>query len=50
MDINLGGMNGIECVERLKGEVPTMQMLMLTVYEDTDQIFKALEAGASGYS
>jgi DNA-binding NarL/FixJ family response regulator len=49
MDINLGGMNGIECVERLKSEVPTMQMLMLTVYEDTDQIFKALEAGASGY-
>ena len=49
MDINLGGMNGIECVERLKVEVPTMQVLMLTVYEDTDQIFKALAAGASGY-
>ena len=49
MDINLGGMNGIECVERLKAEVPAMQVLMLTVYEDTDQIFKALAAGASGY-
>lgn len=49
MDINLGSMNGIECVERLKAEVPTMQILMLTVYEDTDQIFKALAAGASGY-
>jgi DNA-binding NarL/FixJ family response regulator len=49
MDINLGGMNGIECVERLKVEAPTMQILMLTVYEDTDQIFKALSAGASGY-
>jgi DNA-binding NarL/FixJ family response regulator len=49
MDINLGTMNGIECVERLKAEVPTMQILMLTVYEDTDQIFKALSAGASGY-
>jgi DNA-binding NarL/FixJ family response regulator len=49
MDINLGGMNGIECVERLKAEVPAMQILMLTVYEDTDQIFKALSAGASGY-
>ncbi len=49
MDINLGGMNGIECVERLKAQVPTMQILMLTVYEDTDQIFKALAAGASGY-
>jgi DNA-binding NarL/FixJ family response regulator len=49
MDIYLGGMNGIECVERLKAEVPAMQILMLTVYEDTDQIFKALSAGASGY-
>src|ERR1035438_7264652 len=35
MDINLGGMNGIECVEQLKAEVPAMQALMLTVYEDT---------------
>jgi DNA-binding NarL/FixJ family response regulator len=49
MDINLGGMNGIECVERLKAGAPDMQVLMLTVYEDTDQIFKALEAGATGY-
>src|SRR5882672_3344614 len=49
MDINLGGMTGIECVERLKTLVPGMQILMLTVYEDTDQIFKALAAGASGY-
>lgn len=49
MDINLGSMNGIECVERLTAEIPTMQILMLTVYEDTDQIFKALAAGASGY-
>ena len=49
MDINLGGMNGIECVKRLKAVVPEMQILMLTVYEDTDQIFNALSAGASGY-
>jgi DNA-binding NarL/FixJ family response regulator len=49
MDINLGGMTGIECVERLKAVAPNMQVLMLTVYEDTDQIFKALEAGATGY-
>ncbi len=49
MDINLGGMTGIECVERLKALVPDMQILMLTVYDDTDQIFKALEAGAAGY-
>ena len=49
MDINLGGMDGIECVKRLKAEVPEMQILMLTVYEDTEKIFKALAAGASGY-
>src|SRR3954452_14505556 len=49
MDINLGGMNGIECVERLKAIAPEMQVLMLTVYEDTDQIFKALELDATGY-
>ena len=49
MDINLGGMNGIECVQRLKALVPEMQIIMLTVYEDTDQIFKALTAGATGY-
>ena len=49
MDINLGGMNGIECVEQLKAATPAIQVLMLTVYEDTDQIFRALEAGATGY-
>ena len=49
MDINLGGMNGIECVKCLKAQVADMQILMLTVYEDTDQIFKALAAGATGY-
>ena len=49
MDIHLLGMSGIECVERLKATTPQMQVLMLTVYEDTDQIFKALSAGASGY-
>lgn len=49
MDIHLTGMSGIECVERLKTMLPEMQVMMLTVYEDTDQIFKALSAGASGY-
>ena len=49
MDINMAGMNGIECVERLKTLVPEMQIVMLTVYEDTDKIFAALAAGASGY-
>ena len=50
MDFNLpGGMNGIECIAQLKREHPDMQFMMLTVYEDDDKIFMALEAGASGY-
>jgi DNA-binding NarL/FixJ family response regulator len=49
MDINMAGMNGIECVSRLKALVPQVQIVMLTVYDDTDQIFKALAAGATGY-
>jgi DNA-binding NarL/FixJ family response regulator len=49
MDINLPGMNGVECVRRLKQAVPAIQVVMLTVYEDTDNIFKALTAGSSGY-
>src|ERR1044071_7876683 len=49
MDINLGGMDGIECVRRLKTLMPEAQVLMLTVFEDTEKIFRALAAGASGY-
>jgi DNA-binding NarL/FixJ family response regulator len=49
MDIHMAGMNGIECVERLKELRPQIQIVMLTVYEDTEQIFRALAAGASGY-
>jgi DNA-binding NarL/FixJ family response regulator len=49
MDINMPGMGGIECVRHLKTLVPQLQILMLTVYEDTEQIFKALAAGATGY-
>jgi len=49
MDIHLPGMSGIECVRRLKSEWPKVQILMLTVYEDSDQIFQSLRAGASGY-
>jgi DNA-binding NarL/FixJ family response regulator len=49
MDINLPGMNGVECVRQLKQLLPQTQVMMLTVYEDTDNIFNALAAGASGY-
>ncbi len=49
MDINLPKMNGIECVRQLKLLAPSVQILMLTVYEDSDKIFNSLLAGASGY-
>ena len=49
MDINLPGMNGIECVRRLKPAYPGIEFIMLTVYEDTESVFNALSAGASGY-
>jgi DNA-binding NarL/FixJ family response regulator len=49
MDINMAGVDGIECTRRLKTLAPNIHILMLTVYEDTDRIFKALTAGASGY-
>lgn len=49
MDINLPGMSGVECVRRLKPLAPEIQVVMLTVYEDTENIFNALAAGASGY-
>jgi DNA-binding NarL/FixJ family response regulator len=49
MDINLGEMDGIECVRRLTAIMPGAQVLMLTVFEDSEKIFRALAAGAKGY-
>jgi len=49
MDINLPRMSGIECVAKMKAMRPELQILMLTVYEDSNQIFESLMAGASGY-
>lgn len=49
MDINLPGLNGVECVQKLKVALPELQVLMLTVYEDSDSLFKSFKAGASGY-
>ncbi len=49
MDINLPGMNGVECVRKLKQVAPEILVVMLTAYEDTENIFNALAAGASGY-
>jgi len=49
MDINLPGMLGTECVRKLKTMAPDVPVLMLTVYDDSEQIFKSLMAGATGY-
>ena len=49
MDINLPGINGVECVRRLKPQLPATQVIMLTVYQNTEHIFNALAAGATGY-
>ncbi len=49
MDINLPARSGIDCVRRLRVIKPSLQIVMLTVYEDSDLIFRALQAGAHGY-
>lgn len=49
MDIKLPGMSGIQCVSELKRTMPQLQIIMVTVYEDSENIFKALKSGASGY-
>jgi DNA-binding NarL/FixJ family response regulator len=49
MDIQLPKLSGIECTARLKRMLPQLQIIMVTVYEDTERIFKALRAGACGY-
>jgi DNA-binding NarL/FixJ family response regulator len=49
MDINLPGMDGIECVRKLKALKPGLRIVMVTIYENPEQIFKALTAGAIGY-
>ncbi len=49
MDINLPVLNGVECARRLKPVLPATQIIMLTVYQNTENIFNALAAGATGY-
>lgn len=49
VDINLPGKSGIECVSELKTALPEMQILIVTTYDDSDNIFQALRAGATGY-
>lgn len=49
VDINLPGRSGIECVRELKRLLPAMQVLMLTIEEDSHRVFESLQAGAMGY-
>lgn len=49
VDINLPGLDGVECVRQLKPRMSTTHFVMLTVYEDNERLFRSLQAGASGY-
>lgn len=49
MDIHLPGKSGIECVAQLKSRRPETQYIMCTIFEDADNIFDSLKAGATGY-
>ncbi|QEC66618.1 response regulator transcription factor [Panacibacter ginsenosidivorans] len=49
MDIDMPGMNGIEGVRLIHNNFPSVQILMLTVFDDSEKVFAALQAGASGY-
>jgi DNA-binding NarL/FixJ family response regulator len=49
MDINLPNHSGIECTAKLKELMPATQVVMITVYDETEKVFNALRAGASGY-
>jgi len=49
MDLNLPGISGIECTRELKYLLPALQIVMLTIEEDSERVFAALRAGASGY-
>jgi DNA-binding NarL/FixJ family response regulator len=49
MDINLPGMSGIECIRKIKQQCPHTQFMMFTIYDNTEQVFEALMAGAAGY-
>jgi DNA-binding NarL/FixJ family response regulator len=48
-DIGLPGMNGIEGIKLFKQRFPNAEIIMLTVFQDEEHIFKALCAGATGY-
>ena len=49
MDINLPGISGTEAIRKLSSQCPQIRFLMFTIYENNEQVFEALKAGASGY-
>lgn len=49
MDIDMPGMNGIEGVKLIRKNFPSIQILMLTVFDDDEKVFAAIKAGANGY-
>jgi len=49
MDIKLPGMSGIQCTAQIKKAAPEVEIIMVTVYEDSERVFSALKSGASGY-
>ena len=49
VDIKLPGMSGVECVTKLKAQLPALRVLILTTYQESDLIFNCLRAGANGY-
>lgn len=49
MDINLPGATGIECVRQMKAKHPELLFTMCSIFEDYDQLFESLKAGAVGY-
>jgi len=49
LDVELPGQNGIEAVQKIKSVSPSTRVVMLTVFDDHEKIFKAICAGASGY-
>jgi DNA-binding NarL/FixJ family response regulator len=49
IDINMPGMNGIDCIRKIKDDCPGTQFMIFTIYENDEKVFAALAAGASGY-
>lgn len=49
MDIELPGMSGVECTQGVRDKYPDINIIMVTVYDDSDLVFNSLKAGASGY-